>query len=297
MKFTDIDFDVIGRLPEKARPYALLMRLDRPVGWWLLLLPGWWSILLASGGVTQMLGWQWAIFILFFTGAIVMRGAGCVVNDLWDRRIDQQVERTQLRPLASGAVSVTQAIIFLVALLFVGLMILLQMNGLTVWIGVLSLPLIAVYPFMKRVTWWPQLFLGLTFNFGALMGWTAVTGHLGLPALLLYAGGILWTLGYDTVYAHQDRADDMMAGVKSTALKFGAQSKKFVGACYGLALVLFLFAVLAAGKGLFAVLILLPAAHAAWQMYRWDMNDPASSLAVFRSNKIFGFLLLLACAV
>lgn len=297
MKFTDINFDVTRRLPEKVQPYALLMRLDRPIGWWLLLLPGWWSIVLASGGVAHMGAREWWIFLLFFMGAVVMRGAGCVVNDLWDRKLDMQVERTQLRPLASGAVGVKQAIVFLAVLSFLGLLILLQMNVLTIILGFLSIPLILIYPFMKRITWWPQVFLGLTFNFGALMGWAAVTGTIGLPAILLYAGGILWTLGYDTIYAHQDKSDDMMAGIKSTALLLGEESRKMVAVCYTIALVLFFTALVLSGQHWLSLLIVFPAIHAAWQVLMWDMQDPASSLAMFRANQIFGLLFLIACAV
>lgn len=283
-------------LPLKLRPYAVLMRLDRPVGWWLLLLPGWWSIVLAAGGIRQMDMRAWWIFLLFFIGAIVMRGAGCVVNDLWDCAYDRKIERTAGRPLASGAVGRMQAFVFLALLLVVGLIILLQMNRLTFVLGICSLPLIAVYPLMKRITWWPQFFLGLTFNFGALMGWAAITGNTGLPAVLLYAGGILWTLGYDTIYAHQDREDDLMAGVKSTALKFGPDSKKFVSVCYAIALLLFLLALILSGKPYAGLLILLPALHAVWQVRSWNMDNPASSLKVFRSNRDFGLLVLLMCA-
>src|SRR5262245_15792348 len=181
-------------LPVPARPYAVLARLDRPVGWWLLLLPGWWAILLAGGGAFQLNMADWHVFTLFFIGAVVMRAAGCVVNDLWDRRLDQKVERTQLRPLASGEVSVKQAMIFLAVLLLIGFVILLQMNFVTILLGILTLPLILIYPVTKRITWWPQLVLGLTFNFGALMGWSAVTGAVGSSALFLYIGGVFWTL-------------------------------------------------------------------------------------------------------
>ena len=214
------------------QPYALLMRLDRPIGWWLLLLPGWWAIVLASGGVMNMNIKSWALMAAFLIGAVVMRGAGCVVNDIWDRDLDKMVERTRERPLASGAVSVKQAAAFLSLLLMIGAAILLSMNMLTIMLGLLSLPLIALYPAMKRITYWPQLFLGLTFNFGALMGWAAVTGELSAAPLFLYLGGIFWTIGYDTIYAHQDKEDDALAGIKSTALKFGNRSKLWVSGFY-----------------------------------------------------------------
>jgi 4-hydroxybenzoate polyprenyltransferase len=188
-----------------VRPYALLMRLDRPIGWWLLLLPGWWAIALAGGGVQGLSGWDWTMLVLFFFGAIIMRGAGCIVNDLWDRDLDAKVERTKARPLASGEVQIWQACAFLAVLLFLGLLILLATDSaVAFWLGLLSLSFIVAYPYMKRITWWPQAFLGLTFNFGVPMGWAAATGFLSWPALFLYAGAFFWTLGYDTIYAHQD---------------------------------------------------------------------------------------------
>ncbi len=277
-------------LPRFLRPYAALARLDRPIGMWLLLLPGWWAIMLASGGVTRMDGAAWKTFALFGIGAIVMRAAGCVVNDLWDRDLDKKVGRTSARPLASGEVNVRQAIGFLVALLGVGLIILLQMNALTILLGILSLPLIAIYPLMKRFTWWPQLFLGFTFNFGALMGWSAVTGAIEFPAVLLYVGGIFWTLAYDTIYAHQDKEDDALAGIKSTALLFGAESKKYVSVFFAIAYVL----IFTASQSLF----LVPAAlHLAWQLHAWKPDDAASSLRVFKSNRDFGILVLAGMAI
>ena len=276
-------------LPPVLRPYAALARLDRLIGIWLLLLPGWWAVLLAAGGGTRMDGAAWKIFALFGIGAVVMRAAGCVVNDLWDRDLDKQVGRTSLRPLAAGEVTVREAVLFLALLLCIGLIVLLQFNALTILLGVLSLPLIAVYPLMKRFTWWPQLFLGFTFNFGALMGWSAVTGSLDLPALLLYAGGIFWTLGYDTVYAHQDKEDDALAGIKSTALLFGEKSRGYVAAFFCIAYVL----LFTASQSLF----LIPAAlHLAWQLYAWKPDDAESSLRIFKSNRDFGILVLLGLA-
>ena len=290
---TDIKQDHwVARLPRSLRPYAILARLDRPIGIWLLLLPGWWAIVMAAGGIFSMNFRDWRIFLLFAIGAIVMRAAGCVINDLWDRRLDARVERTRERPLASGAVSATQAFIFLILLLCGGLAVLLQFNFVTILLGIMSLPLIVLYPLMKRWTWWPQAFLGLTFNFGALMGWAAVTGGIELPALLLYTGGIFWTLGYDTIYAHQDKEDDALAGIKSTALKFGARSKQYVGVFYMLAWCLMALAGFMA-EGFFTPLFLLPAAwHLRAQLKKWDVNDPASALATFKSNRDFGLLVL-----
>lgn len=281
--------------PARFQPYAMLARIDRPIGIWLLLLPGWWAIVLASGGVYGMGLREWWIFILFGCGAVVMRGAGCVINDLWDRDLDRQVERTRDRPLASGAVSAKQAVLFLCGLLVLGFLILIQMSRLTFWLGVLSLPLIAVYPLMKRYTWWPQAFLGLTFNFGALMGWSAVSGSLSFATLLIYAGGICWTLGYDTIYAHQDKEDDALAGIKSTALKFGDNSKKMVAGFYAGAWGLIAAGAIFADFHSLAFLFLLPALlHFVWQLFIWNPDDAASSLRVFKSNRDFGLMALAA---
>lgn len=277
-------------LPRSWHPYALLMRLDRPIGWWLLLLPGWWAIILGGGAPLQSL----YLMGLFFVGAIVMRGAGCIVNDLWDRDLDKKVERTRARPLASGLVSLKQAGIFLAVLLGIGLIILLQMPRACIYLGILSLAFIAVYPYMKRITFWPQAFLGLTFNFGVLMGWAAVTGTVTLPAFLLYAAGVFWTLGYDTIYAHQDKEDDRVVGIKSTALLFGARSKIWVSGFYIASWILLCAAGWAAMPGSYIVHFMVPAgSHFFWQLRRWDMNDPASSLAMFKSNRNFGLLVLL----
>ncbi len=295
--YTDIQLKGwVSKLPAHWQPFAVLMRLDRPIGTWLLLLPGWWSIALGAGGWLSMNADDAWLFVLFAVGAVVMRGAGCVVNDLWDRDFDRAVERTRARPLASGAVSVKQALVFLAVLLLIGLGILVQLPLVAILLGVLTLPLIISYPLMKRVTWWPQFFLGITFNFGALMGWAAVTGVIELPALLVYMGGILWTLGYDTIYAHQDKDDDALIGVKSTARKFGAASKTWVAGFYVAAFILMALGFLIGGVGLSGVLLLAGAAHLAWQVKAWDMNDPASSLKFFKSNRDFGLILLLAAA-
>jgi 4-hydroxybenzoate polyprenyltransferase len=275
-------------LPAPTRPYARLMRLDRPIGTWLLLFPCWWGMALATTG------WpDWRLPLVFALGAIVMRGAGCTYNDIVDRDFDARVARTALRPIPSGAVSVRQAVIFLVAQLLVGFAILLVFNRFTVWLGVASLLLVFTYPLMKRVTYWPQAFLGLTFNWGALMGWSAVTGGLGWSALALYAGGLAWTLHYDTIYAHQDKEDDALVGVKSTALKFGWQTKPWLVAFSLLTLLLFGVAIQLAGLAWPAwVGLALVAAHLAWQVAAVDIDDPQDCLAKFRANRWIGWLLL-----
>lgn len=282
--------------PPALRSYAILVRLDRPIGWWLLLLPGWWSIALASGGVFGMGALEWGLMLAFYIGAIVMRSAGCVINDLWDRKLDAQVERTRARPLASGVINPKQALVFLAMLCVIGAGILFSLTPAAILLGFCSLPLIVLYPFMKRITYWPQLFLGFTFNFGALMGWAAVTGEISFAPIALYIGGILWTLGYDTIYAHQDKEDDIMAGVKSTALRLGSASKGWVAGFYLVALTLMAVAILTVKfSPLALVLMLLPIAHMTWQLQRWDMNDPQSSLRIFKSNRDFGLLLLIVC--
>ncbi len=287
-------------LPLGLRPYARLARLDRPIGWWLLLLPSWWAILLASGGVST-LGPEGAVDLcLFWIGAIVMRAAGCVINDLWDRDLDRHVARTAARPLASGAVSRARAFAFLGALLLCGAIILFQLSLLAILLGLLSLPLIVVYPLMKRWIWWPQIVLGLTFNFGALIGWAAATMSVGLPALLLYLGGVFWTLSYDTVYAHQDLEDDMTIGIKSSARWLGdpARAKKWVGAFMLCAWALIAFADQLAAPGVFSAFLMAPsAAHLFWQWRRWDPADHESSLRIFRSNRDFGLLVLPAMMI
>lgn len=299
MTHTDIRKNsFIERLPETMRPYAYLMRLDRPIGTWLLLLPGWWAIMLATGGVFQVRDYEFMLFVLFGVGAIVMRGAGCVINDLWDRRLDQEVERTAARPLAAGVVGVRQALLFTGALLLVGFLILLQMPLVTILLGFLSLPLIVIYPLMKRYTWWPQAFLGIIFNFGVLMGWSAVAGIISVPTLLLYAGCFFWTLGYDTVYARQDIEDDMRVGIKSSARVLGNDCKTFVGSVYGVSFAFIALAFIIAGAGILSYMLLaLPAFHLYWQLKRWNIDDHASSLFIFRSNRDYGLLVFLAAAL
>lgn len=294
MGFTDIRFDLIEKLPPAARPYALLMRLDRPTGWWLLLLPGWWSIVLAAGGIKGMTGWDFYMLVLFFAGAILMRGAGCIINDLWDKDLDAKVERTAARPIASGMVKPWQAGIFLGILLFLGMIILVQTSALTFWLGMLSMVFVISYPYMKRITWWPQAFLGVTFNFGVLMGWAAVTGSLGLVPLIVYVAAFFWTLGYDTIYAHQDKDDDQMVGIKSTALLFGERSKIWVGGFYGLCWSLLAAVVfLSDGSILSFGLLILPGLHMLLQLMLWKPDDQASSLRWFKSNRDCGLLFFL----
>jgi 4-hydroxybenzoate polyprenyltransferase len=273
--------------PGWARPYLRLARLDRPIGTWLLLWPCWWAIALASGNVWLM--------VLFAIGAVVMRGAGCTFNDIIDRHLDARVARTANRPLPSGAVGVVAAWIFLIAQCGVGLVVLLTLNPFAIAVGAASLLPVAIYPFMKRITWWPQLFLGIAFNWGALLGWAAVTGELAPPAIWLYLGGIFWTLGYDTIYAHQDMEDDAMIGVKSTALKFGANSKVFIAGFYAAALGMFALAGWSAGTGWgFWPVLGLAGAHLGWQVIALKSDNPANCLRLFRANRDFGALLFAA---
>ena len=281
-------------LPVSVRPYARLMRIERPIGWWLLLLPCWWGLLLGQialgGGVPNL--WY---ALLFLIGAIVMRGAGCTLNDIADRDFDAKVERTRLRPIASGQVSVRQALFFLGGLCFIGLLVLLQFNWFTVAVGAASLIIAAVYPFMKRITDWPQAVLGLAFNWGALVGWSSIHGTLSWPPLLLYSGGIAWTLAYDTIYAHQDKDDDILIGVKSTALKFGANSLPWLAMFFALALILIDWAIWQAGGSIIAHVGVAGAAlHGAWQLSRFDANDATRCLELFRSNRIFGMIITLS---
>lgn len=289
---------VIRFLPEFARPYAYLARLDRPIGVWLLLLPAFWSIMLASGGIMNFNVNDLRLLVLFAIGAVVMRAAGCVVNDLWDRKLDAKVERTAQRPLASGDVSVKSALVFLCILLLIGLLILSRLSIVAILLGFLVAPLIAAYPLMKRWTWWPQAFLGITFNFGALMGWAAVTGILELPALLLYFAGIFWTLGYDTIYAIQDKEDDALIGIKSLALKLGEDTAKWLKIFYAISFVLLIGAFFTAGAGVISLAALaLCGGHFYLQIKDIDLEDKAEALAKFKSNRNAGLLVLLAAAV
>ena len=285
------DHWVLRLAPAEARPYLRLIRIDRPIGTWLLLFPCWWSLALAAAAAGEVLDLR--LGALFAIGALVMRGAGCIVNDIADRNIDAQVARTAQRPIASGQVSVARALVFLGALLLLGLAILIRFNGFAILLGVAALPLIAAYPFMKRITYWPQAWLGLTFNWGALLGWAAVTGGLGPPALLLYAAGVAWTLGYDTIYAHQDKEDDALVGVKSSALKLGARTRPWLIVFYAVAWLLMLASGAAAGLAWpFYLGLAGVAAQLAWQVATLDIDDPAGCLTRFKSNPYTGWILL-----
>jgi len=271
--------------PVSTRGYLRLARLDRPIGSWLLLLPCWWSTALAAVYARAPFPNLWHL-ALFFVGAFAMRGAGCTWNDIVDRDLDGRVERTRSRPIPSGQVSVRQAGAFLVAQALVGLLVLVQFNGFAIGVGIASLAIVAVYPFMKRFTYWPQIVLGLAFSWGALMGWAGAFGRLDWPALLLYAGTISWVIGYDTIYAHQDREDDALIGVKSTALLFGERTKPMLGVFYGLAVVLIGAAGLTAHAGvIFALGLTAFAVHLGWQIWRLDINDPDLCLRLFRSDR------------
>lgn len=278
-------------LPLSTQPYAQLMRLDRPIGWWLLLLPCWWGLFLAQvslgGGMPNL----WFAF-LFLVGAIVMRGAGCTLNDIVDRNYDGLVARTKGRPIPSGRVSVKQALVFLVVQCLLGLAVLLQFNFYTIMLAMASLLIVAIYPFMKRITNWPQLVLGLAFNWGALLGWSAVQGSLSWPPVLIYLGGIFWTLAYDTIYAHQDREDDLLIGVKSTAVHFGGSTKGWLGGFFALALISIDAALWLAGVSYIAHMgVVFAALHAGWQIKRLETNNSALCLRLFKSNRDLGLII------
>ena len=285
MRLTILD----GRcnLSRRIEEYSQLVRFNRPVGTWLLLWPALWALWIGGEGTPNQ-----KVLIVFVLGVVVMRAAGCIVNDLADRDIDAKVERTRNRPLASGQVSVKAALALLAVLLAIGLAILLQFNRFTVEIGMASLLIVAIYPLMKRVTYYPQFVLGLAFNWGALVGWASVLGTIEWPAVLLYLGGISWTMAYDTIYAHQDKEDDAIVGVKSTALKFGDNSIYWLAGFFALALNLIDFSLWQvkapwpAHAGVFAA-----ALQALWQLKRFDGNDSVRCLKLFRSNRIFGLVI------
>lgn len=282
----------VDRLPPRLRAYAILARLDRPIGTWLLLLPCWWGLALAPGLPSLWLGLACAV------GAVVMRGAGCTINDLIDRDFDARVERTRQRPLASGQIGAVEAAAFILAQCAVGLLVLTQFSWPAILIAFCSIPLVVAYPFMKRITWWPQAFLGLTFNWGIWVGYAAATDTLSWACVPLYAAGILWTLGYDTIYAHQDKVDDELIGVRSTARLLGRETPRWLWGFYAAMLAMLALAGLMAGKGLLFWL-LLPVV--AWslvdQIRSLDMEDPANCIAQFRKNRLTGLLVTAALAL
>jgi 4-hydroxybenzoate polyprenyltransferase len=279
--------------PEYARPYLRLARLDRPIGVWLLLLPCWWAVGLAEVAQQRPYPSLW-LLALFAVGAVAMRASGCAYNDYVDRDYDAQIARTASRPIPSGQVAPAEALAFAVVCALVGFLVLIQFNAFTVRLGIASLALIAVYPFLKRYTYWPQIALGLTFNWGALVGWSAVTGSLALPAVLLYAGSVLWTIGYDTIYAHQDKEDDLMLGLKSTAIRFGEDTITWVGGLYAGAVVLWLAAGYFAGTHLiYFSAVVLASLQMAWQVMTLDIRDPKNCLRRFRSNRDVGMVIFL----
>ena len=287
---TDISLpDWWRRLPAAAHPYLLIARFDRPIGWWLLLLPGWWGIPLAAADPIAMV----RLMALFLTGAVTMRAAGCVVNDLWDRRLDRQVERTATRPLAAGTVSMMQALVFLALLCLVGLAVLLQLPVMAVIAGISALPLVVIYPLAKRVTWWPQAVLGLTFSWGVPLGWTAASAAIPPAELLfVYAGSVAWVFGYDTIYAVQDMADDRKVGVKSSALGLGRHLRAGVAAAYLLAVALLAAGLwVLAGPGFWVAGLAAMTVHLGWQVRNLDADDPVLALRLFKSNRDAGLLL------
>jgi len=290
----------VEHAPIWFQPWARLARLDRPIGTWLLFWPCVLGLILgAAADERRFLEWRDLYYLLLFgIGALVMRGAGCTFNDIVDRKIDAQVARTRARPIPSGAVSVKGAVMFLILQCLLGLAVLIQFNWFAVALGASSLLLVAAYPFMKRITWWPQAWLGLTFNWGALLGFAAQTGRLDIGAGMLYAGLIFWTLGYDTIYAHQDKDDDELIGVKSTARLFGNESRKWIQGFYAIAFTLILAAGFTEHTGwAFAFVMLLAGAHLVWQVKTLDAGNPDNCLRVFRSNRETGALIALAFLV
>ena len=283
---------LVGRLPPTLRGFALLARFDRPIGWWLLFWPGVWAIALGGGLIARFDLVAW-----FLLGAIAMRGAGCVYNDIVDRDLDAKVARTALRPIPAGLVSVKAAWGWLLVLCLAGLVVLVQLSPLAAGVAVASLALVAAYPFMKRITWWPQAWLGLVFSWAAPVGWVAVTGGFDWPLALLYAGSIAWVIGYDTIYALQDREDDAMIGVRSSALALGQSVRAGVGAFYAAAILCWAGAAWLIRPDPLALLALLPVAvHLAWQVTTLVVGDSDNALRRFRSNRFAGLLMALACA-
>ena len=284
---------VIGLLPTAVRPFALLARFDRPIGWWLLFWPCAWGVALAGGAVAR-----WELLLWLLLGSIAMRGAGCVYNDIVDRDLDRQVERTRSRPLASGALSLKAAWTWLIILCLIGLLVWFQINWTAKLVALGSLALVAAYPFMKRITWWPQAWLGMVFSWGALVGWLAIAPEFHWAMVLLYLGSVFWVIGYDTIYALQDKEDDAMVGIRSSALRLGENLRPGV--------LLFYFVALASWAGAFwmlrpqwlALVALVPMAlHLLWQVMTLKDDDGDDALAKFRSNRFAGLLMFFACLV
>ncbi|MCC9624303.1 4-hydroxybenzoate octaprenyltransferase [Thalassospira sp. MA62] len=286
-------------MPPATRPYLKLLRLDRPIGTWLLLLPCWWSTAMAGGlspdvTTTQII----TMMVLFAIGAIIMRGAGCIINDLADRNFDGQVERTTTRPLPSGQVKVWQALLFLAVIMLLGLAVLVQFRVEAFIVGVCSIPIIITYPFMKRITYWPQACLGLAFNWGALVGWAAVTGTVAPAAIAMYFAGFFWTLGYDTIYAHQDKDDDAKIGLKSLALRLGDATPKWTQGFYLMTtLLLGISGMLAGMHWSYYALLGLAGVHLGWQVATVKLDDAANCLKRFKSNRDYGLLVLAAIVI
>jgi 4-hydroxybenzoate polyprenyltransferase len=279
--------------PASWLPYLRLARFDRPIGAWLLLFPCWWAQALAELSLERPYP-RPLYLVLFLIGAFVMRGAGCTYNDIVDRDYDASVARTAARPIPSGQISVVEAQMFLTLLCIAGLVVLIQFNVFTIVLGAASLILVAIYPFMKRVTYWPQIMLGLTFKWGALVGWSAITGSLAWAPLALYAGAVLWTIGYDTIYAHQDKEDDLLVGLKSTALRLGEATPRWLILFYAGAVLLWgLAGAMAGARLVFFLALVLASVQLAWQVATLDVADPANCLARFKSNQLVGWILFL----
>jgi len=284
---------LVERMPGIWRDLVQLARLDRPIGVWLLFWPGAWAIALAGAA-----GSHWQLLLWMGLGSIAMRGAGCVVNDIVDRDLDRKVARSAARPLASGRISVKIALLWLAFLCSIGLVVLLQLDLFAQIVALSSVLLVIAYPFMKRITWWPQAWLGIVFSWAALVGWAEVTGGLDTAGLLLYAGCVFWVIGYDTIYALQDIEDDVLAGVKSSARALGHRARGGIAVCYSLALGLWSLAIWELRPQLLALLALLPLAiHLGWQVAGLDRRDPADALRRFRSNRFAGLLMFLGCLV
>ena len=283
--------------PAALAPFLRLARADRPIGFFLLALPCFWSVALAGRSIGEAYPDPW-LLVLFAAGALVMRAAGCTYNDLVDRDLDAQVARTRGRPLPSGQVTPGAALLFMLVLCLIGLAVLLSFNGTTIWLGLGVIPIVALYPFVKRFSHWPQVVLGLAFNWGALLGWPAVLGRLDWPAVVLYAGAVAWTIGYDTIYAHQDREEDDLIGLKSTALKFGRATKAWLALLYAIAWLAIVAAGIMAHAGTaFLLVMMAAAAQLAWQIATLDIDDPENCLERFRSNRDFGAIVLAAILI